>query len=114
MLKKSLLALTLCLLISIPFVAFAIAPNDPQSDQTSSIIPEVWNTYYTTSNTLRHQDEIFLAEELQRLNQKTPELPTPTKEFGFDINQPIEWFASAEGKRIMEIILSFQTPSGGW
>jgi PelA/Pel-15E family pectate lyase len=114
MLKKSLLALTICALIPTPFIAFAIAPNDPQSDQTSSIIPEVWNTYYTTSNTLRYQDEVFLAEELQRLNKKTPDLPTPTKDFGFDINPPAEWFASAEGKRIMEIILSFQTPSGGW
>src|SRR5690606_6398324 len=37
-----------------------------------------------------------------------------TKEFGFDIEQADDWFFSEEGQRILEIILSFQTPSGGW
>lgn len=73
-----------------------------------------WASYHARSQALRTQDQQFLRAELQQLGLKKPTLPAPTKEFGFDTKQSMDWFSSAEGKRIMENILSFQTPSGGW
>jgi len=33
---------------------------------------------------------------------------------GISLDQPLEWYASDEGRRIAAIIVSFQTPAGGW
>lgn len=73
-----------------------------------------WKDYFITSQKLRKADRGFLKDELAKLGKKNPQLPEPTKEFGFEVKQAPDWFKSAEGKRVMEIILSFQTPSGGW
>lgn len=73
-----------------------------------------WKQYHLLSDKLLSQDNSALVAELKKTGQAETSLPQPTKEFGFDVNQPKEWFGSAEGKRIMDIIVSFQTPSGGW
>lgn len=86
----------------------ATNPIQVQSEQNS------WEQYLAKSKKLRQADQDFLAAELKKLGQKKPGLPEKTKEFGFDIKQPADWFKSTEGKRVMDIILSFQTPSGGW
>lgn len=86
----------------------ASAAQPAQSEKSS------WENYRTTSKKLHQADQDFLAAELKALGQKKPSLPTYTKEFGFDIKPTPDWFKSAEGKRVMDVILSFQTPSGGW
>lgn len=111
--KKSILALTLATLIASPGLSLAITPEQT-TDKASSIAPTTWETYKVVSDTMARKDELFLSDELERLNKKKADLPAKTKDFGFDPNQPKEWFSSAEGKRIMDNILSFQTPSGGW
>lgn len=73
-----------------------------------------WEKYYEASGKILKKDQDFLEKELADLNLKKPNLPEATKEFGFEIIQPSDWFLSAEGKRVMSVILSFQTPSGGW
>lgn len=73
-----------------------------------------WEAYLATSKKLRKTDQDFLKAELKKLGQKNPSLPEYTKEFGFEVKQTQDWFKSAEGKRVMDVILSFQTPSGGW
>lgn len=73
-----------------------------------------WKNYLATSTKLRKTDQDFLQAELKKLGKNEPGLPEYTKEFGFEIKQAPDWFNSAEGKRVMEVILSFQTPSGGW
>jgi PelA/Pel-15E family pectate lyase len=73
-----------------------------------------WKSYLATSEKLRKADQDFLTTELKKSGQKKPTLPEYTKEFGFDVKQAPDWFTSQEGKRVMDVILSFQTPSGGW
>lgn len=113
MFTQFLRTITMLLATFASTISLAIS-TDNKTQNTSSIGAQVWETYYTTSRTMQAKDETFIADELKKLNKTTPDLPAPTKEFGFDTNQPNEWFASDEGKRIMENILSFQTPSGGW
>lgn len=94
----------------------ADSPATGTAPQTQQIAGDeaAWNTYLATSKKLRKADQDFLNAELKKIGQKEPELPEYTKEFGFDVNQSPDWFKSVEGKRVMEVILSFQTPSGGW
>lgn len=75
---------------------------------------KVWENYYQFSASLLKKDEDFIQAELKQLKLKKSELPEYAKEFGFDLDQPMKWFSGDEGKRIMDIIVSFQTPSGGW
>lgn len=113
--NKTLLALSLSLLIAAaPGVMATSVIEKTAATPLAESSPIGWDTYYATSKSLHEKDEAAIVAELTKLNKKTAELPAATKEFGFEINQPIEWFASAEGKRVMDIILSFQTPSGGW
>lgn len=87
-----------------------------QSASATSISDEAaWKNYYATSKKVHQADQDFLAAELKKIGQKKPTLPEHTKDFGFDVKKVnADWFNSAEGKRVMDIILSFQTPSGGW
>ena len=73
-----------------------------------------WEAYLATSKKLRQADQDFLSAELKKLGKEKAELPEYTKEFGFEVKQTPEWFNTNEGKQVMEVILSFQTPSGGW
>lgn len=92
------------------------ACGNQQTTNTLHVQPEQssWEQHLAASKKLRQADQDFLAAELKNLGQKKPSLPEKAKEFGFEVKQPSEWFKSAEGKRVMDIILSFQTPSGGW
>lgn len=94
----------------------ADSPTIGTATQTQEIVGNeaAWKTYLATSKKLRKKDQNFLNAELKTLGKKEPELPEYTKEFGFEIKHSSAWFKSAEGKRVMEVILSFQTPSGGW
>lgn len=109
--KPQLFTLLICIFI-IPF-NWADTPNfQIQTEQQPT--DTVWEQHRARSEYFRQLDKNFITQELLELGQTAPTLPKRTKEFGFDTNQPLTWFKSASGKRIMEIILSFQTPSGGW
>lgn len=73
-----------------------------------------WRRYFKRSDYWRNVDDTFIRAELKNLNQKQPVKPPHAQRFGFDPRQPVEWYATAEGRRVADIVLSFQTPSGGW
>jgi PelA/Pel-15E family pectate lyase len=73
-----------------------------------------WEDYYEASGKILKKDQEFLEKELAKRNLEKPDRPEEVKGFGFDVIQPSDWFLGAEGKRVMSVILSFQTPSGGW
>jgi PelA/Pel-15E family pectate lyase len=73
-----------------------------------------WRRYFKRSDHWRNVDDTFIRAELKTLNQQQPVPPPHAQRFGFDPRQPVEWYATAEGGRVADIVLSFQTPSGGW
>lgn len=73
-----------------------------------------WESYYEASGKILKKDQEFLEKELAKLKLEKPGRPEEAKGFGFDVIQSSDWFMGAEGKRVMSVILSFQTPSGGW
>lgn len=117
--KTSLLIALLGSCCIAPVHADTPASNTPTTNasiplQQTAHDEAAWKNYFAKSKALRKADQAFLKAELKKLGQKTASLPEYTKEFGFEVKQQQDWFKSAEGKRVMDIILSFQTPSGGW
>lgn len=114
MITKTALIVAALVCGSISLYAGASTQANPANPGRPQIEQNNWEQYLATSNKLRQADQDFLQAELKKLEQKKPTLPEHTKEFGFEVKQTPEWFKSADGKRVMDIILSFQTPSGGW
>ncbi len=112
--KKSLFIALLGSCFIAPLLADTSANNVATHLQQAASDEAAWKNYVATSKKLRQADQDFLKTELRKVGQKKPVLPEYTKEFGFEVTQAPDWFNSAEGKRVMEVILSFQTPSGGW
>lgn len=70
--------------------------------------------YRALSQTLQQRDRQAMTQELQAAGLDTP-LPAPkANRFGFDPDRPVDFYRTPEGRRIAEIVLSYQTPSGGW
>lgn len=73
-----------------------------------------WQAYKQRSTALMAIDQAFVQAELQQLGLEQPEVPAATRRFGFDVNQPTDWYGTAAGQQVVAAILSLQTPSGGW
>src|SRR5690348_8866395 len=75
----------------------------------------IWNKYLERSERQRLADRNFLQTEMRHHGVKTPVVPRA----GFSarsipLNQPAAWYGSPEAARIAGIVVSFQTPAGGW
>lgn len=70
--------------------------------------------YHQLSRQLQELDQRYLAAELRRAGLSKPLPANHAKYFGFDPRQPVDFYRSKEGRRIADIVLSYQTPSGGW
>lgn len=73
--------------------------------------------YRALSAQLYKLDQSALEKEVQKAGLEKPLDAPHAKRFGFDVKLATgdaEFIASEEGRRIADIVLSFQTPSGGW
>ncbi|HEX7026370.1 MAG TPA: hypothetical protein VF268_03955, partial [Gammaproteobacteria bacterium] len=86
----------------------------PALQNLSSKEQAAWRRYFKRSDSWRHVDKTFIDSELKKLRQNEPATPPYAQRFGFDPKQPPEWYAGEAGQRVADIIVSFQTPSGGW
>ena len=86
----------------------------PAGNSAQAALEAQWRDYIARSQALRKKDQAQIRKEMKRRGLKEPLQPAYTKEFGFEPQQPLEWFKSAEGQQVMDAILSLQTPSGGW
>jgi PelA/Pel-15E family pectate lyase len=73
-----------------------------------------WKDYFKRSHYWAGIDRDFIDAELKKTIYKEPTPPPAASAFGFDAKQPMEFYKTAEGRKIADNILSFQTPSGGW
>ncbi|MDO3383160.1 pectate lyase [Gilvimarinus algae] len=70
--------------------------------------------YQRLSEQVRQYDHQAMTAELESSGRTEPLPAPPTSKFGFDPDAPVDFFTTAEGQRIAKIVLSYQTPSGGW
>jgi PelA/Pel-15E family pectate lyase len=102
--------------------AAVIGTNSPAPSLTSErmdALPAaqqaVWKEYLQRSEQQRAADQNFLRSEMQRYGNTTPIVPpSGSSARGIPRNQLALWYAGTNAVRIANIIVSFQTPAGGW
>jgi len=117
---------TLCLPLMLGFVpplsASIIGTNSsalPVTSERIAALPakdqSAWNKYLENSKQKFRADQDYLAVELKKHGLKES-LPAPKgkRENRLSLRQPAGWYGQAEALRIADIVISFQTPAGGW
>ena len=76
---------------------------------------EAWTRYLQQSERQRQADQQSFFAELKQRGLKESLLP-PRGDSGnrLPLKKPAAWYGQPEARRIADIVLSFQTPAGGW
>jgi PelA/Pel-15E family pectate lyase len=84
----------------------ASLPADKQS---------AWKAYLENSARQMRVDQEFFLKELRKNKMTEPVIPPEAHGVrGIPLDKPLDWYARPEALRIADIVLSFQTPAGGW
>jgi len=76
---------------------------------------KVWWEYLARSNQHLQFDQKILQVELQVHNLKEPVIPPSGRSVrSMPLDKPSDWYGGTDAVRIADIVLSFQTPAGGW
>lgn len=106
-----------------PVVSAAIiATNPPAQPLTAARIAALpsaqqpaWNQCLERSNRQMQADLRFLQKEMRLHGVKeTIVAPSGSTTRSLPLNRSAAWYGGAEGRRIADIVISFQTPAGGW
>lgn len=97
----------------------SVAAADPELDKSADWRQQVaqdpaWQAYFERSKALAAKDQALLQQELLALKQAKASKPAKHKQFGFETEPTAEYLQSPDAIRVAQVILSFQTPSGGW
>jgi len=80
-----------------------------------SIEQPEWAKYMERSQRQLQADQAHFFREMKEQGIKeTSSPPSGRSGRSLDLRQPAKWYAEADGLRIAEIVMSFQTPAGGW
>jgi PelA/Pel-15E family pectate lyase len=102
--------------------ASVIGTNRPAESLTEERIAQLplaeqhaWHVYLDRSRRQRQADKEFLRAEIQRSGLQKPLEPSkgPAAR-SIPLNHEPSWYASSEARHIADVIVSFQTPAGGW
>jgi PelA/Pel-15E family pectate lyase len=94
-------------------------PAQPLSPQRIAELPakqqSAWKDYLKRSAAQRRTDQVALQKEMGRrgLSNSIP-APSSRGTRSTPLQREAAWYASVEAKRVADIVISFQTPSGGW
>ena len=81
----------------------------PRAQQT------VWKEYLKRSTRQLRADQAFLQAEMRKHGIKQFGVPPPGHSArSLPLNNPASWYGESEARRIADIVVSFQTPAGGW
>jgi PelA/Pel-15E family pectate lyase len=76
---------------------------------------KVWRDYLDRSMRQMQADRAFLQAEFKAAGLSAETVPpNGSAARSMPLNRPAEWYGSAEARQIADIIVSFQTPAGGW
>jgi len=75
---------------------------------------KVWEEYLRRSEAQMAADKAALAKERVGMTELPPLPAQGNSAHALPLDKEVAWYRSAEAKRLGEIVLSFQTPAGGW
>jgi PelA/Pel-15E family pectate lyase len=102
--------------------AAIIGTNPPALSLTAeriATLPEsqqrAWTDYLARSDKQLRIDQAFLQAELAEHKLQAPILPPPGRSAeSLPLDKPADWYGGSNALRIADIVVSFQTPAGGW
>ncbi len=95
------------------------SPAQPLTLKRIATLPSaqqpVWREYLERSERQMQGDHAFLQNEMRTIGPVKPVTPHEVKGVkGINLDQADSWYGQPDGRRIADIIVSFQTPAGGW
>lgn len=106
-----------------PSAAAAIIGTNPPTQaltltRIAALPPEQqseWKKYLERSARQLREDEAFLQKEMRARDLKQSIVPPSDYHTrSVPLDKPAAWYGDAEARRLAGIVVSFQTPSGGW
>jgi PelA/Pel-15E family pectate lyase len=99
-----------------------IGTNIPARPVTAELIATlptaekpVWMDYLARSEKQMQADKNFLRAEMKAVGVITSAVPPVAhSEKGLNLKATASWYGEAEARRLADIVVSFQTPAGGW
>jgi PelA/Pel-15E family pectate lyase len=118
--SRSVIALVV--LTCLPAVASVVGINPPSQPVTQERIATLprnqrnaWKTYLEKSQRQMQIDKDFLRAEQATVGKVAqPYPPHGSNARSIPLNRGLAWYSTSEAVHIADIVLSFQTPSGGW
>ena len=94
-------------------------PAKPLTQARIDLLPpsdrSAWNDYRERSIKQSREDRSAFADEMRSAGVTNMISPPPARGMrGISLDKPAAWYSSDEAQRIAQIVLSFQTPAGGW
>ncbi len=121
--RKTVLGLAGLILCGAAAAGASIIGNNPPAqsltrariEQLPAAERSAWLAYMARSERQRQSDKDTFAAELKRAGITTPTDPPHGYSAGsIPLDRDPAWYGSAEARRIADIVVSFQTPAGGW
>jgi PelA/Pel-15E family pectate lyase len=115
----ALFAVTLTAGYAAAAVIGASTPAEGITAERISALPraeqEPWRSYLDRSVRQEEKDRAFLQGELKSAGLTAALVPpSGNSAKSLPLNKAAEWYASAEARGVADIVVSFQTPAGGW
>lgn len=74
-----------------------------------------WEAYLAASRAAAAKEREVLAAECRGIGREASEpAPDHRAEFEFDSDTPVEWYGRPENVALAAVVMSYQTPAGGW
>lgn len=116
------LLLTLALGFAPGLPARIVGTNAPARPLTAARIRQlsvadqpVWREYLARSEHQWQADQTAFQQELRQPGRARPIIPPEAKSAAsIPMGKPAAWYSQPEARRIADIVVSFQTPAGGW
>lgn len=94
-------------------------PAPPLTAERIATLPRsrqaAWNEYLDRSIRQMQADRAALAAELKRAGLSQAVVPpSGAAARSLPLDRPAEWYGGPDARRIAAIVVSFQTPAGGW
>jgi hypothetical protein len=94
-------------------------PSEPVTEQRIAALPKgqqaAWKAYLEKSKKQMQLDKDTLRAEQEKAGMpKEPFGPHGGTARTIPLNKDATWYSGSEAAHIADVVLSFQTPSGGW
>src|SRR5689334_6778985 len=94
-------------------------PADPLTPERIARLPvtqqPAWTDYLKRSEEQRRADQAALQQEMSSRGLTNSVVPPSSRGVGsMPLGRSAAWYGMQAGLRVADIIVSFQTPSGGW